>query len=406
MTYFAKTQITLADSPNTDAFGRLRVSENNTLGSYVMDFDTESLKQDLHVISGAVGTRNANLAGLVMTVPATSGARAIRQSRRYHEYTAGQSQLIEMTFSSGAQEAGIRKRAGYFDDSNGIFFEIPETGEEPAFVIRTFTSGIPVDTRYVQSQWNMDTLDGTGPSEETLDVSKSQILQMDYQWLGAGRVRFGFNISGSWIECHNQTHSNFEPQVYMTTGRLPIRYEIENLDGSGVGTFTQICASVIREGARDDPGYQTTVRTQGFAGTNLNNDATTALLAARLRPGYERSYAEIRSFGVVPLDNKTMIFDLVLDPVVTGSFNWVDTGVGLQVAYDTLVVTGQSHCLDSIAVDANASSRTLTANVISENNIGLTSDVTGTQNVIAVIGSADTGALQQAIVKMTFLEKL
>jgi hypothetical protein len=60
-----------------------------------------------------------------------------------------------------------------------------------------------VDNEIVpQSQWNVDRLDGTGPSKVNIDFTKSQIFVTDYQWLGVGRVRFGFYAYGKIHYCH------------------------------------------------------------------------------------------------------------------------------------------------------------------------------------------------------------
>ena len=47
-----------------------------------------------------------------------------------------------------------------------------------------------IDTRISQSQWNLDKMDGTGPSGYNLDLSKMQMFFIDYAWYGAGTVRW------------------------------------------------------------------------------------------------------------------------------------------------------------------------------------------------------------------------
>jgi hypothetical protein len=83
-----------------------------------------------------------------------------------------------------------------------------------------------INTRYPQSSWNIDKLDGTGASLMNLDLTKMQMFYMDYTWYGAGAVRFGFkNNRGEVVYCHRIPNSNINTEAYMRSGNLPARYE-------------------------------------------------------------------------------------------------------------------------------------------------------------------------------------
>jgi hypothetical protein len=57
-----------------------------------------------------------------------------------------------------------------------------------------------IDTRFAQSQFNIDRLDGTGPSGYNIDLTKMQMWYIDYSWYGAGFVRWGVRgIDGNVI---------------------------------------------------------------------------------------------------------------------------------------------------------------------------------------------------------------
>ena len=54
-------------------------------------------------------------------------------------------------------------------------------------------------TRIVQSSWNVDTFNGSGPSGLTLTINNMLndiLFIIDQEWLGVGRVRVGFNLNG------------------------------------------------------------------------------------------------------------------------------------------------------------------------------------------------------------------
>jgi len=83
-----------------------------------------------------------------------------------------------------------------------------------------------VDFKVAQSDWNIDKMDGTGPSGVTVDLSKMQMFYLDYAWYGAGAIRFGFKDErGEVVYCHRMTHANVKTEAYMRSGNLPARYE-------------------------------------------------------------------------------------------------------------------------------------------------------------------------------------
>jgi hypothetical protein len=145
---------------------------------------------------------------------------------------------------------GITRRAGYFDDSDGIYFE--QTNGGLFLVLRSSTSGSIVNTRIAQADWSQDPLDGSGASEIILDETRRQILDIDIEWLGVGRVRYGFNIDGATVYTHYVNNANTGAAApYMRTGTLPLRYQIENDGSGGASTLLAICNSVFSEGGFD-----------------------------------------------------------------------------------------------------------------------------------------------------------
>ena len=86
------------------------------------------------------------------------------------------------------------------------------------------------DTKYPQSTWNIDKMDGTGSSSNTLDISKMQMWYIDYTWYGAGSIRWGFKDQRGEIKyVHREPHANLLTEAYMRSGNLPARYEVNTL---------------------------------------------------------------------------------------------------------------------------------------------------------------------------------
>lgn len=316
---------------NLDAFGRLRVSQPYTLfdsqNRYAADpqFDTSTA-------TGGAANYLSNEASVSMAVTTTSGSEVVRQSFRVFPYQPGKSLLLLATFKMDTAKANLRQRVGYFNTGNGVFLEKNGTGV-PRFVIRTSTSGSASDARYVeQTSWNGDKLDGTGNSGITLDLSTTQILFLDFEWLGVGSVRCGFVINGQFIVCHTFHNANAQTAVYMTTAILPVRYEITNTGTTASSSaMKQICSSVMSEGGYDSVSAEQVVRRTAI----LSTISTTFLPILSVRLNSSRLGAVIlpNRVSVLPTTNQNYEIVLVKNATltgasyVTGSFNNVDYDV-------------------------------------------------------------------------------
>jgi len=183
-------------SPANDAFARVRVSDPVTLFDSTMQYDLQANSWETVVTGTGSVTHRAALAAAEMAVGTASGDRVVRQTHRYIRYQPGKSHLMLATGTLGAVKAGVRRRVGLFDAANGVFFQSTPPGW--AVVVRSSTSGSPVDTVIPQADWNMDPLDGSGPSGIVLDPAKANIFLVDLEWLGVGRVRFGAVVDGGF----------------------------------------------------------------------------------------------------------------------------------------------------------------------------------------------------------------
>ena len=95
------------------------------------------------------------------------------------------------------------------------------------------------EERYPQSQWNIDKCNDVGPNKFNLDLTKMQMMYIDYAWYGAGAIRFGFkDQNGVIIYCHKIPNSNRNTEAYMRSGNMCARYEVNTLALSTTLTST------------------------------------------------------------------------------------------------------------------------------------------------------------------------
>ena len=237
---------------NLDAFGRLRVSNPETVFDSQMQYDTQPLLWVEKLVGAGTVTHLPDESAADLTVPVTSGASVTRQTREFFRYQPGKSQQIFCTGVLGTAQTNTNKLIGYGETKNGVFFG--QDGGGTYVLLRSNSTGSISDARKVyQADFNKDTLDGTGPSGVTADWSKTHIFTIDLEWLGVGQVRMGIVIEGQLITVHTFTNANTETTTYMTTANLPVRYEITNTGTAAApSTLKQICSQVTTEGGSDN----------------------------------------------------------------------------------------------------------------------------------------------------------
>ncbi|MFW5980291.1 MAG: carboxypeptidase-like regulatory domain-containing protein [Halanaerobiales bacterium] len=165
----------------------------------------------------------------ILETDAQTNSRGVLDSARRGRYqpgTAGELGIAVRLPSNptGSQEA----RWGYFDDNNGAYFGIDDTG----LFITVRREG--VDTKTYQQNWNADSLDGSGPSGLTLDISKGNIFQILYTCYGYGVTNYRVLLVDENNVQRTVTVHRFKPDGETSFGdpNLPIRGEILNGDSS------------------------------------------------------------------------------------------------------------------------------------------------------------------------------
>ena len=327
------------DSTRLDAFGRLRVSNPLTLFDSSHRFDDNDLWATATATGGAA-VYNTNQGLVDLNVTSANGSSVTRETIKTFAYQPGKSLLVLSTFVMSSAKAGLTQRIGYYGQDNGFYLE--QVGSQIQFVKRSLVTGAVVNTSVLQSNWNGDKLDGSGPSGITLDLTKAQILWMDLEWLGVGSVRMGFVINEQFIICHTFQHANVISSTYITTASLPLRYEIFNsAETSEASTLKQICSTVISEGGYELRGKQQSVgtsilspRTFAVAGTYY------PIVGIRLQTTRLDAIVVASAVSILGLGNgKSYQWRIVNGNVSISGGSWVPAGGDSSVEYN---VTGTS----------------------------------------------------------------
>ena len=85
------------------------------------------------------------------------------------------------------------------------------------------------DKKVKQEDFNLDRMDGTGPSRYDVLPEKMQMIGIQYSWYGAGFIDFMMRgADGNFVFAHRMRNSNVNTEAYMRSGNLPVRYEVTN----------------------------------------------------------------------------------------------------------------------------------------------------------------------------------
>jgi hypothetical protein len=319
----------------SDAFGRLRTSSPLTLFDSSHRFADNNLWATLTggtTVASASATFDQNQGLINLRVDALSGSKVYRETTKVFSYQPGKSLQLLNTFTFNQAKTNLRQRVGYFGVDNGIYLELDDTALY--MVERSITSGSLSSNRTPQSQWNVDRLDGSGPSGIVLDITKAQILWVDIEWLGLGTVRTGFVINGQFVPCHYFHHANIIDSTYITTASLPLRYEIENKAAtSGPSKLKQVCSTVISEGGYELRGLQQAAGTAITAPKALTTLGTFyPVVSIRLKSTRLDGIVILTALSLMGVATGIYKWQVIASGTTSGG-TWTDAGVNSSVEY-------------------------------------------------------------------------
>jgi hypothetical protein len=256
-----------------------------------------------------------------------NGGYAIRQTTQRFNYQSGKSMLYMFT-GTLKPETNIIKRYGCFssltaapfEPNVGLYFE---SSNDTVFCVQRNEGFLVPSVSADRDSWNIDKLDGSGPSGQTLELSGTNIFVIDYEWLGVGRVRYGFVLDGQVWYCHKINNTG-KAGAYLRTPNHPIRAELRQT-GTGSGSMKMICSTVIAEGGSDFSGVTRSVDSGTVALVNAN--VRRAVLGVRLQYNKLDSVNQIINAGVICLQKAASNqapykYEILLNPSGVNGGTW------------------------------------------------------------------------------------
>lgn len=379
MAYIYNNKIAYSDSPNLDAFGRLRIAAVTNLLDIKHVYDKNPLQVNEVTAGTATSIFNQEYARVRMTTSANNDL-VIRQTKTHPIYQPGKGQLFEASFSNFQLETNIIKRVGGFTSTtastynslfDGFFLESNGVTNEISFQI--WRSGTTIFSS-VTTSWYDSEFDPIN-----FDWSNTNLMLVDYQWLGVGRMRFGMNISGQTIYFTEHNCANNEAEVYMSSPNQPIRYEIRQV-GVGSGSFDMICSQTSTEGALN--GLYSTVGVINSQTATLDNSGTKyPYIGYRLKQSYKSVTSQYSSLSVLNTSNDNYLLTIEFNPTLSVTPTWIDIPnspfqYAIYTGTVTTTITSNGYIMSSLIGEAGASA--LTTLKVDDNQIRVGSNINGT----------------------------
>jgi hypothetical protein len=216
----------------TGPFGELRVSNRTLMLDVKSMYGLSTLRDNIITTSGGtiVGSLTTNTGENLLATTATVGSSAVLQTNERGSYQSGYGMEAGIAIRFGsATPAGVIARWGYYDGTNGYYFQWDSVNKLSINVMKNSSV-----TQVVQANFNTDILDGTGPSGVTLDMTRGIIYHITMSWYGYGAIIFGLIVtdnSGNTLIV--PVHQISIPQGTSTsTPNQPVRVQLINVSGN------------------------------------------------------------------------------------------------------------------------------------------------------------------------------
>jgi len=195
-------------------------------------------------------------------------------------------------------------------------------------------------TAVAQTAWNIDRMDGTGPSGMTLDPTKGNVYQIRYQWLGFGMILFYIedSESGELCEVHQIkfANSNITPSIQNPT--LPICMLAKNTTNNTDMVIKSSSLAGFVEGMDSELGPL-------HAASNTDLDVGTTevpILSVRSKVVFQsvinRVVDRVQTFTVSTDAVNIIKCRVLVDPLLVGS-SWSDVSSDTSVSQKDIAAT-------------------------------------------------------------------
>lgn len=190
------------------------------------------------------------------------------------------------------------------------------------------TAGVePVINWTYQEDFNVDKLDGTGPSRMQINPGTGNVCQITYHWLGFGNFTYSVENpqNGRFIICHREKYANANIVLSMSTPSMPIEFSIQSITSSTPMSLRigSVCGYVEGESGLDGPEYSVRGtkrwRTTPFRPKNYDQNILSLVNGRIFRGQSNFSVLIPESISVTTHATKDVIITVIINPEHIGA---------------------------------------------------------------------------------------
>ena len=219
-----------------------RDSQNTVFGEHIVAQRVPriNVKFNYNLATDDVTTTTANNGTVthsgdiaVISSSTTSNGSAQIESVDTVEYVTGQEGFAFFTasFVNGGV-ANSLQHVGLFDDDDGYYLGFGGTGVDGTDAIIGYKKG-GTQTNIKQNNWNVDHLDGTGPSDLTVDFTQMNVFKISFGWLGVAPVTWEImGPDGTFHTFHKRDQTGETTGPHSSNPTFPVCMRVTKTSGS------------------------------------------------------------------------------------------------------------------------------------------------------------------------------
>ena len=309
------------------ATGELLAVESSMISQLKFSYNSNTYSADTSTTGSATITYDSGFA--IMKTLGLGSATIASKIRAYAPSGQGVSCIFTATFFNGDENTkGI---AGLGNDTDGFFFGSIEG------IFGILHRDNSINTFIAQADWNVDKMDGTGPSGIVLDTTFGNVYKIQYQRLEFGNIYFYIESAdtGQFILVNQIQYTNNNTAPSLSNPGLQLMAQVSS-DGGDIYMELGSMGLYI-EG---EPNYYIGIR--NMVSANSGFDTTNAsFISVRNDPVFSSITNQLM---VIPDELSLLVgsdsandavFSLYLNPILDGSPTFTQVNPNSCVSYST-----------------------------------------------------------------------